>query len=104
MISQLYIDQGRYSNTDALSRLPCQQCGRQQHKLEEEAPVNIITGNIHSLIGKSLQQLKELQVQDTHIGPETANGNSYVLVVREMDGGISDQESGGSYCGSETSG
>ena len=70
MISQLYINLGRYSNADALSRLPCQQCGRQQHKLEEEkAPVNIITGNIHTLIGRSLQQLKELQVQDTHIGP-----------------------------------
>ena len=24
----------RHSNADALSRLPCQQCGRQQHKLE----------------------------------------------------------------------
>ena len=42
----------RQSNADALSRLPCQQCGWQQHKLEgEEAPVNIITGNIHTLIG-----------------------------------------------------
>ena len=60
----------RHSNADALSRLPCQQCGRQQHKWEgEEAQVNIITGNVHTLVGRSLQELQELQVQDTHIGP-----------------------------------
>ena len=59
----------RYSNADALSRLPCQQCGRQQHKLEEAAQINIVTGNIHTLIERSLQELKDLQVQDTHIGP-----------------------------------
>ena len=35
----------------------------------EEALVNIIAGNIHTLIGRSLQELKQLQVQDTHIGP-----------------------------------
>ena len=72
MISQLYIDLGRdtLTNADALSRLPCQPCGQQQHKSEgEAAQVNIVTGNIHTLVGRSLQELKDLQVQDTHIGP-----------------------------------
>lgn len=45
----------KHSNADALSRLPCQQCGRQQHKSEGgEAQVNMITGNVHTLAGRSL--------------------------------------------------
>ena len=59
----------RHSNADALSRLPCQQCGRQQHKLEEgEAQVNMITGNVHTLVGRSLRELRDLQMQDSYIG------------------------------------
>ena len=51
----------RHYNADAMSRLPCQMCGRQQHKWEgEEAQVNIIAGNVHTIVGRSLQELKEL--------------------------------------------
>ena len=57
----------RHSNADALSRLPCQQCGR---KLEEvTTQVRIITGNVHTLVGRPLQELRDLQLSDSHIGP-----------------------------------
>ena len=70
----------RHSNADALSRLPSQQCGQQQHKLEEkEAQVNMITGNVHTQVGRSLQELRDLQVQDSYIGP----------VLRCLEKGIS---------------
>ena len=57
----------RHSNADALSRLPCQQCSR---KLEEvTTQVRIITGNVHTLVGRPLQELRDLQLSDSHIGP-----------------------------------
>ena len=57
----------KHSNADALSRLPCQQCGR---KLEEETTqVSIVTGNVHTFVGRSLQELRDLQLNDLYIGP-----------------------------------
>jgi len=60
----------RHSNADALSRLLCQQCDREQHDIyEESAQVNIAISNIHTLIGRSPQELRDSQLNDLHIGP-----------------------------------
>ena len=60
----------RHSNADALSRLPCKQCGREQSEQGgETTQVNIITGNVHTLVGRSLQELRDLQLNDPQIGP-----------------------------------
>ena len=60
----------RHSNADALSRIPCKQCGREQiEQGGETAQINIITGNVHTLAGRSLQELRDLQLSDPYIGP-----------------------------------
>ena len=46
----------RHGNADALSRIPCTQCGREQHGSggqEESAQVSTISGHVSTLVGKS---------------------------------------------------
>ena len=52
-------------NADALSRLPCQQCGRVSHT--SSTPIGMLTsGDI--TCGYSMQQLREMQLRDGCIG------------------------------------
>jgi len=55
----------RHMNADALSRLPCQQCGRVSHT--SSTPIGMLTsGDI--TCGYSMQQLREMQLNDGCIG------------------------------------
>ena len=75
----------RYGNADALSRIPCTQCGREQHGSggqEESAQVSTISGHVSTLVGKSLGDLRDLQLHDPCIGP--------VLRCLELDESLDD--------------
>ena len=51
-------------------RLHCKQCGGEQYEQgKETAQSNIITSTIHILVGWSLPEFWDLQLNDPHIGP-----------------------------------
>ena len=55
----------KHSNADALSRLPCQQCGREFHT--SSTPVGMLTSS-DITCGYSPQQLRDMQLTDEYIG------------------------------------
>ena len=63
----------KHNNADAMSRIPCQQCGRQNH--ETEPGINVVnsvvttqTQSHKSFQGYSTTELRQLQWQDTSVG------------------------------------
>ena len=59
----------KHSNADALSRLPCHQCGRESHShmtLPEEVTSPVLT---IACGGQSATHLRELQLADPDVGP-----------------------------------
>ena len=75
----------RHQNADALSRIPCTQCGRESHSSDDppDTPLSDkVTGAISqpqptNLQERSTAELRELQLQDSSIG--------FVLKAREND-------------------
>ena len=63
----------KHLNADALSRIPCQQCGRESHAMDTEqpttatAPVNMV-GEADLISGLSRQEVREAQLSDPNIG------------------------------------
>ena len=55
----------KHGNADALSRLPCQQCGRASHY--EETTVALLAAGT-SICGYSPDQLRRMQLDDSYIG------------------------------------
>ena len=55
----------KHNNADALSRLPCQQCGRTSHTLEQTITTISATGLTG---GYSNQEMRDLQLNDEGIG------------------------------------
>ena len=53
-----------HGNADALSRLPCRQCGRDSHHVDTTNPVFVI-----ALQNQSVSSLRESQLADDSIGP-----------------------------------
>ena len=53
-----------HGNADALSQLPCRQCGRDSHYLDTTNPVFVI-----ALQNQSVSSLRESQLADDSIGP-----------------------------------
>ena len=66
--------QGRkHNNADALSRLPCNQCGRESHFTETDQnthTVGLVTNEENANVrGKSPEEIPQLQLADPMIGP-----------------------------------
>ena len=69
--------QGRkHNNADALSRLPCNQCGRESHFTETDPTdpdthiVGLVTNEENANVrGKSPEEIQQLQLDDPIIGP-----------------------------------
>ena len=63
----------KHNNADALSRLPCRQCGREQHyMMPDAAPEPIAIDAVittESLGGRSPEEIRQLQLQDPVLGP-----------------------------------
>ena len=64
----------KHNNADALSRLPCQQCGRTWHTLEKPISTISTTGVTG---GYSNQEMRDLQLNDASIGQ--------LLLAKETD-------------------
>lgn len=60
----------KHTNADALSRLPCNQCGRESHHPAEDpnSPLPTVLAAT-MLAGRSSAELRQLQVDDPTIGP-----------------------------------
>lgn len=59
-----------HTNADALSRLPCTQCGRTTHaSVDPAATVGTVELEDRSLLGLSSQDIRKLQLEDWMIGP-----------------------------------
>ena len=59
----------RHGNADALSRLPCVQCGRSEHFTNDDI-VNVLAVDIRrSLGGHNPEEIHRLQLEDNIIGP-----------------------------------
>ena len=63
--------QGRkHGNADALSRLPCRQCGRENHSGTEANVASVSINNCdQSLEGHTREELRQLQQKDPSVGP-----------------------------------
>ena len=66
----------KHGNADALSRLPCKQCGRDSHA--EETSIGAVTKTRRSpLLGKSSQDIRRFQLDDPTV--------KFVLIAKEKD-------------------
>ena len=63
----------KHLNADALSRIPCRQCGRESHAMDTEqpttatAPINTV-GEADLISGLSRQEVRQAQLSDPNIG------------------------------------
>ena len=60
----------KHSNADAMSRLPCQQCGRESHNYNSASVEEKIQISTVKVIGsRDNQELRQLQLDDEIVGP-----------------------------------
>ena len=80
----------KHSNADALSRLPCQQCGRPNHSSIEDTEETVEADAVaHCFPGTSDEEMRKLQLDDPVIGP----------VLRHLQDG---QQPDGNTCRSQS--
>lgn len=103
----------KHNNADALSRLPCRQCGRESH-YESDSTITIsiaaVDGQPHHLPGQTFDDIRQLQHDDPIIGsilcaveehtkpnPDASSGQ--VLVSDDFYNSGSSSKSRRAYCG-----
>ena len=60
----------KHTNADALSRLPCIQCGRASHgQQSDEMAVGCIQHVQNSLRGRTVEEIRQISLQDPDLGP-----------------------------------
>ena len=75
----------KHQNADALSRLPCKQCGRESHDHDLTQGVGLVDHDVGALQqspaivleGKSDEEIRQMQLQDDSVG--------YILRAKEKD-------------------
>lgn len=64
---KLFTGEGENTNADALSRLPCVQCGRASHNQQSDEIASIKRVE-NSLRGQTLEEIRQFSVEDTNLG------------------------------------